>query len=120
MAGLNDNGHNAQLTGLKNVAAYASLHTADPGTGGTSEVTGGSPAYARQAITWNTPGTSSMTMAATLPVFNVPASTTISYLGYWSLVSGGTFYGSRALSSPETFGGQGTYSITSASESVTG
>jgi hypothetical protein len=120
MAGLNDNGHDAELAGLVAVALYASLHTADPGTTGTSEVTGGSPAYARKAITWGTPATSSVAMAATLPVFNVPAGTTIAYLGYWSLATGGTFYGSRALSSPETYGGQGTYSVTSASESVSG
>jgi hypothetical protein len=121
MAGLNDNGHDAQLAGLVASAVYASLHTADPGTTGTSEVTGGSPAYARKAITWGTPAASSVAMAATLPVFNVPAATTIAYLGYWSqLLPGGTFYGSRALSSPETYGGQGTYSITSASESVSG
>jgi hypothetical protein len=33
------------------VAGYLSLHTADPGTTGANEVSGGS--YARQAITWN-------------------------------------------------------------------
>jgi hypothetical protein len=120
MAGLNDAGHNGQLAGLVALAGFASLHTADPGTTGTSEVTGGTPAYARKAITWGSPATSSVAMAATLPVFNVPAATTISYLGYWSLATGGTFYGSRALSSPETYGGQGTYSITSATESVSG
>jgi hypothetical protein len=120
MAGLNNAGHNAQLAGLVAVALYASLHTADPGTTGTSEVTGGTPAYARKAITWGTPATSSVAMAATLPVFDVPAGTTIGWLGYWSLATGGTFYGSRALSASETFGGQGTYSITSATESVSG
>ena len=100
MAGLNDNGHDAQLAGLVAVAVYASLHTADPGTTGTNEVTGGSPAYARKVITWGTPATSSIAMAATFPVFNVPAATTIAYLGYWSLATGGTFYGSRVAVQP--------------------
>ena len=120
MAGLNNAGHNAQLAGLVAVAVYASLHTADPGTTGTSEVTGGTPAYARKAITWGSPATSSVAMAATLPTFDVPASTTISYLGYWSALTSGTFYGSRALSSPETYGGQGTYAVTAGSESASG
>jgi len=120
MAGLNDNGHDLQLAGFVASAVYASLHTADPGTTGTSEVTGGTPAYARKAITWGSPASSSVAMAATLPTFNVPAATTISYLGYWSALTSGTFYGSRALSSPETYGGQGTYAVTAGSESVSG
>ena len=34
-------------------APYAALHSADPGTGLTNEATGGSPAYARKALTWS-------------------------------------------------------------------
>lgn len=112
MAGLVNAGKNAMLDALGTAAAYASLHTADPGTGGTSEVTGGSPAYARKAITWAAASAGSKASSASL-VFDVPASTTIAYIGYWSAATSGTFYGSRALSASETFAAQGTYTIAS-------
>ena len=35
---------------------HLSLHTATPGTTGASEATGGSPAYARKAVTFNAAG----------------------------------------------------------------
>lgn len=112
MAGLNDNGKNEMLDGFAAVAIYASLHTADPGATGTSEVTGGSPAYARESITWSAAATGALTTSAQI-VFDVPGSTTITHLGYWSAVTSGTFYGSRALSASEAYGGQGTYTIAS-------
>jgi hypothetical protein len=120
MAGLNNNGKNEMLDGLSAVAVYAALHTEDPGTTGTAEVTGGSPAYARKSISWAAAASGALTTNAQI-VFDVPASTTIKYLGYWSAVTTGTFYGSRALSANETYAGQGTYTIASGDidESVT-
>ena len=111
MTGLNDTGKNMMLeSGIGTAFAYASLHTADPGTGGTSEVTGGSPAYARKALTWATAATHAKA-SSNAQVFDVPASTTITHLGYWSASSGGTFYGSRALDTDQTFATQGTYTV---------
>lgn len=110
---LNANGENALLDGgLKAAATFASLHTADPGTTGTNEVSGGSPAYARKSISWGTPSNGAMSTNANI-VFDVPASTTIQFLGYWSASTGGTFYGSRALDTNQTFATQGTYTIAS-------
>lgn len=110
MAGLVNAAKNSMLDQLGTLAAYASLHTADPGTGGTSEVMGGSPAYARKAITWAAAASASKATSAQL-VFDVPGSTTISYVGYWSAASGGTFYGSRPLDANQTFATQGTYTV---------
>lgn len=68
---------------------YVSAHTADPGTTGGSEVSGGS--YARQSLSYNSAtgsgGTASMTLAAspTIPIPGTP--TTVSYLGIWKHVS---------------------------------
>lgn len=108
MAGLVAAGLNAQVSGLTAVAVYASLHTADPSTGGTSEVTGGS--YARESISWG--AASAGTAASDAPiVFDVPGSTTITHLGYWSALTGGTFYGSRALDTSQTYATDGTYTI---------
>lgn len=110
---LSDNGKNIMLDALGGVVLYVSLHTADPGTTGASEVTGGSPAYARKSVTWN-PAASGNLDSANQPVFDVPASTTITHFGMWSAAVGGTFYGAGALSAAETFAAQGTYTLTDA------
>lgn len=46
-------------------ALHASLHTADPGATGASEVSGGVPAYARKPITWNPGGLAPPVLGAT-------------------------------------------------------
>lgn len=117
MAGLNNASKNLMLDALGAVAVFASLHTADPGTTGTSEVSGGSPAYARKAITWNAASGGGLDNNAN-PVFDVPAGTTVTHFGLWSLVSGGTFYGSGDITD-EVFAGQGTYTLTDADVTLT-
>lgn len=108
MAGLVDAGKNALLDGFAGAAGYASLHTADPSTGGTDEVSGG--AYTREAVTWASAGSASVTTSADV-VFDVPGSTTITHLGYWSASASGTFYGSRALDTSQTYSTAGTYTV---------
>ncbi len=108
----------AMLDHLASLAVFASLHTADdPGSGGSNEVAGGSPAYARKAITWNSASGSSAT-ASNQPVFDVPASTTVKSVGLWSAVTSGTHYGAADVTD-EVFGGQGTYTVTSFTMSIT-
>lgn len=114
---LNDNAKNLMLNQLGAVAVWASLHTADPGTTGTSEISGGSPAYARKAITWNAAAAGSLDNNAN-PVFDVPPLTTVSWAGFWSASSGGTFYGSANLTD-ESFTLQGIYTLTDADISLT-
>jgi len=110
MAGIVAAGANRMLDGLTGGVAFVSLHTADPGASGTSEVSGGSPAYARKAITWTAASASATSNSAQI-VFDVPTSTTIRYLGYWSASTSGTFYGSRILDTAQTFSSQGTYTL---------
>ena len=110
MAGIGAAGANGMLYGLTGGAGFVSLHPADPGLTGTSEVTGGSPAYARKAIAW-TAASSSATSNSAQIVFDVPTSTTIRYLGYWSAATSGTFYGSRILDTAQTYTSQGTYTL---------
>lgn len=99
----------AMLDHLATLAVWASLHSADPGAGGASEISGGSPAYARKAITWNAAAAGNLDNLAN-PVFDVPAGVTVSHVGLWSAVSGGTFYGSADVTD-EAFAGQGTYTL---------
>lgn len=115
---LNDNGRHACLNGLGAVAGFASLHTASPSTTGANEVTGGSPAYARKAITWNAAASGNLD-SSNQPLFDIPAGTTVTHFGLWSAASGGTFYGGDALSASEAFTGQGTYQLTDADVALT-
>lgn len=88
-------------------APYMSLHTADPGSTGASEVTGGSPAYARKAITWGAAANGAISGSVT---FDVPASTTVTYAGLWSAATAGTFVDKVALTS-QTFATQGQLTV---------
>ncbi|WP_280465225.1 phage tail fiber protein [Nocardia brasiliensis] len=93
------------LSGASTV--WVSLHTADPGTTGASEASGGS--YARVQGTW-TSGTGG---ALTMPelTFNAPAGT-FTHVGLNSASSGGSFYDKAALSPTITLGSAGTIKIT--------
>ncbi len=72
-------------------ATHGSLHTAYSSTG-TNEVTGGSPAYARKAATWAAASGRSKATSASM-VFDVPASTTVRWVGFWDAVTAGNFLG---------------------------
>lgn len=118
MAGLVDDGKNALLNGFASSVAWVSLHTADPGVSGSAEVTGG--AYTRESVTWAAAASASVSISASV-VFDVPGSTTIDHLGYWSASTAGTFFGSRALDTAQTYATAGTYTIASGNitESIT-
>jgi len=77
----------AQSAGAK----FGSLHTAYSSSGA-NEVTGGSPAYARKAATWAAASSGSKATSASM-VFDVPASTTVAWVGFWDASTSGTFLG---------------------------
>lgn len=110
--GLNNNAKNVMLDELATVAVYASLHSGDPSTTGANEISGGSPAYARKAITWNSAAAGSLD-SSNAPVFNVPTGVTVAYVGFWSAVTAGTFYGYADVTD-KVFTSQGTYTLTDA------
>jgi len=98
--------------------AYVSLHTATPGTTGASEVSGGSPAYARVAVTWNAAASGSVTNSSALTI-NAPASTTFTHFGIWSASTAGTYYIGGALGTSITTGtSQGTITIAASAITV--
>jgi hypothetical protein len=106
-----DTAKNLMLNALGGVAGYVSLHTANPGAAGTSEIAGGAPAYARRAVTWNAAASANLD-SSNQPVFDVPAGVTVTHYGLWSTAVGGVFYGGDPLSAPEAYGAQGTYTLT--------
>lgn len=75
-----------------NGAKYGSLHTAYSITGA-NEVTGGSPSYARKNLTWAAAASGAKALAATLPVWDVPAGTDVAWVGLWDAVTSGNFLG---------------------------
>ncbi len=92
------------------LGSYVSLHTADPGTTGASEATGGSPAYARKQTTWSN-GASDGQVAGSEVTFDVPTGT-YTHFGVWTAASSGTFIGGAALSGSATLGAQGQVKVT--------
>lgn len=99
---------NATLNTIKAAATFISLHTGNPGTTGANEVAGGS--YVRVATTWGTPAAGSM--AGSQVTINVPAGTTITSWGLWSLSSAGNFFDGGALPTNVLYSVAGTYLIT--------
>lgn len=84
-----------------NEALYASLHTAYSASGA-NELAGGS--YARVAVTWGTPGSNAVSLSGTPYTLNVPASTTVAFVGFWTASSGGTFEGMSPLGGATGYG----------------
>ncbi|NNC10708.1 hypothetical protein HII28_02245 [Planctomonas sp. JC2975] len=104
---------NAVATAYGVAAPYGCLFTSTgPGTSGsaTNEVTGGSPAYARKAMSWSAPSNSAITGA---PTFDVPSGTTVTYAGVAVSATAGTADIRDATSiTSQVFSSQGTYQVT--------
>ena len=111
---INNTGKNLMLDALGSACGFMALYT---DVDGTTEVSGGSPAYARKAITWNAASGGAKTIS-NAPVFDIPAGTTVRAIGFVTAVSGGTQHAVDDVTA-EVFAGQGTYTVTSGSISLT-
>ncbi len=81
---------------------HISLHSDIPDVTGSNELTGGSPAYARKAITLGAASGGSKA-STTTPTFDVPAGP-IFFQGNWDSISGGTFLGWQPINGGSVFG----------------
>lgn len=70
---------------------HASLHTAYSAAGA-NEVAGGAPAYARKVIGFAAAAGGSKA-SNTAPAFDVPAATTVRFIGFWDALAAGNFKG---------------------------
>lgn len=86
MAGLDVAGRNAIVDGLASVTTHIGLADAS-GT----ELTGGSPAYARKAVTWTSAASGIRDNNAQL-LFDIPAGTTVAFHSLHSAITAGTRY----------------------------
>lgn len=87
--------------------AFFSLHSADPGTTGANELTGGAPPYARKAPTWSAPAGGVINSTV---LFDVPTGAQVAWVGGWSSASGGTFL-DKAQVATQNFNSQGQYQV---------
>lgn len=99
---------NSMGTNLDGLITHVSLHTADPGLTGTSEVVGGG--YARLACALTVDADGDLTLDAPL-AFSGPALGAVSHIGLWSAVTAGTFRGGGALAGDTTFNAAGAYTV---------
>jgi hypothetical protein len=76
------------VAGALNTTPHLSLHTGFPPAGG-NELTGGSPAYARQPHTWAAASGGSRAMSGT-ETFDVPAGTTVRAIATSDALTAGT------------------------------
>lgn len=103
---------NALATAYGVAAPNGDLFTADPGTTGTvtGEVTGGSPAFARKALSWGAAAASAVVGTAT---FDIGAGTTLTFAGVVvSLVLTTADLRDRVAVTSQNFASQGTYAAT--------
>lgn len=94
---------------IAGLGTFISAHTADPGTTGASEASGGSPAYARQATTW-AGGVVDGAVPGSQVTFNLPAGT-YGFFGIWTAATGGTFIGGGTIN-PGTLSAQAQIKVT--------
>jgi hypothetical protein len=105
-----DDAKNAMLDQLDTIATHLSVHTAYSASGA-NEATGGSPAYARQAVSFDASASGSMSLTAQED-FDLAAAT-YGWVGLWSALTSGTFYGMFPLggasaNGPKVFTGEST------------
>jgi len=101
---------NFMLDALDTGVIYVSAHTATPGLTGANEVTGGTPAYARQLAGYNAASGGSMALTAT-ETLDIPSGVTVSFLDIFDAVTAGNFLGQVDIAD-EVFGSQGTLDVT--------
>lgn len=73
------------------------------------ELAGGAPAYARKAPVF---GATANGDSQAVVVFDVPAGSTVNQVVFHTTLAGGVATYTKALTTPETYGAQGTYSLT--------
>lgn len=108
---LTPNGKNTVLGSGLPSTLYAALHSGAPGADGSAnELTGGTPAYARKAVTMAAAAGGARAISAGVTL-DVPAGSTVAYASLWTALTAGTCVATDDVTS-ETYTGQGTYNLT--------
>lgn len=100
---------NNLATAYGNAATHVALYSTTPGASAGTELTGGSPAYARIATAWGAPTNG---VVSTGPhTFNVGSGSTVAGGGFHNALTAGTYLDGGGLTS-QAFASQGTYALT--------
>lgn len=113
MAFYDDTAKNAMLNQLATLCTKLALHTADPGTGSSNEVSGGG--YARQTVTWAAASGGAMAPSGDV-TFDIAAGVTVAYITGWN--STGTVRYFKYDVTNQTFTNAGQYTVLAGSSSV--
>lgn len=89
-------------------ATYGAVYTTVPGASAGTEPTGGSPAYARVAMSWSAPSSGQISATGS---FNIPAGTTVNGAGVHTASTAGTYLDGTSVTA-QAFASQGTYQVT--------
>jgi hypothetical protein len=82
------NGRNAAVNGVAGSSGFLAAHQAYPGTTGATELSGGSPAYARVAATWGAAASGVRTLTSTNSI-NVPLNSDVQFYSSWDAATAG-------------------------------
>jgi hypothetical protein len=102
----------AMLVGANAIRAaitHLQLHSGDPGSAGTSNVT----SAARQPVSWSSvTNDGDFGLSASVAFTGVAANGATTYVSAWSALTGGTWYGSFQLFGTLTADASGNYTLT--------
>jgi hypothetical protein len=98
---------NSLGTSLAALITHLAIHSADPGTTGTSPASS-----ARQPVTWSVDADGDLTLTGTVNFTGGGVSLPATYVGGWSAITGGTFRGGWPITGDQTFNAAGNYSLT--------
>jgi hypothetical protein len=88
---ITDAAKNIALDALAGAITHLSVHSAFSITGA-NELTGGSPAYARQPLAWSAAAAGNLSLAGP-ETFDIPAAGQVAFIGGWTALTAGTFRG---------------------------
>ena len=110
---LTEEGQDAAADGVATAFPWLALFDGDPEGAGT-ELSGGSPAYARLQGTWPSASSGATTASNTPLTFDIPAGADVSHVAWFSAVTAGTRGGSVALAATESYAAQGEFDLNTA------
>lgn len=102
-------------SGFNVVGVYVQLHTADPGTAGTTAVAGNN---VRKAVTFAAAASGSKASNADVTWTNVSTSETYAYVSLWDASTAGNFLWAGALTASKAVNAGDTFTLTSGQVTV--
>jgi hypothetical protein len=100
---------NTLATSYGTAATHGALYSTVPGASAGTELTGGSPAYARRALSWG--AASGGVISVTPTAFDVASGATVAGAGVHTAITAGTYLDGASVTS-QSFSSQGTYALT--------